>query len=63
MLVGNELMGIVTKRFNNEDLNSYIAKINMFPVSIMYNKDYEMKNIVFKIILFEKYELGITMSY
>ena len=56
-------MGILTKRFNNKDLNSYIAKINMFPISLMYNRDYEMKNIVFKIILFEKYELGITMSY
>ena len=63
MIIGNNLMGILTKRFNNKDLNSYIAKINMFPISLMYNRDYEMKNIVFKIILFEKYELGITMSY
>ena len=63
MIIGNNLMGILTKRFNNKDLNSYIAKINMFPISLMYNRDYEMKTIVFKIILFEKYELGITMSY
>ena len=63
MIIGNNLIGILTKRFNNKDLDSYIAKINMFPISLMYNRDYEMKNIVFKIILFEKYELGITMSY
>ena len=63
MIIGNNLMGILTKRFNNKDLDSYIAKINMFPISLMYNRDYEMKTIVFKIILFEKYELGITMSY
>ena len=63
MIIGNNLIGILTKRFNNKGLNSYIAKINMFPISLMYNRDYEMKTIVFKIILFEKYELGITMSY
>jgi|TARA_R110002167_G_scaffold16046_4_gene63476 hypothetical protein len=63
MIIGNNLIGILTKRFNNKDLDSYIAKINMFPISLMYNRDYEMKTIVFKIILFEKYELGITMSY
>ena len=63
MIIGNNLIGILTKRFNNKELDSYIAKINMFPISLMYNRDYEMKTIVFKIILFEKYELGITMSY
>ena len=63
MIIGNNLIGILTKRFNNKDLDSYIAKINMFPISLMYNRDYEMKTIVFKIILFEKYELGITMGY
>ena len=63
MIIVNNLIGILTKRFNNKGLNSYIAKINMFPISLMYNRDYEMKTIVFKIILFEKYELGITMSY
>tara|TARA_R110002110_G_scaffold414544_1_gene644876 strand:+ start:75 stop:266 length:192 start_codon:yes stop_codon:yes gene_type:complete len=63
MIIGNNLIGILTKRFNNKELDSYIAKINMFPISLMYNRDYEMKTIVFKIILFEKYELGITMGY
>ena len=54
MIVGDELIGIVSHKFKDDELDVYIAKINMFPISICFEKHYDSNHIEIKLILFNK---------
>jgi len=62
MIIGDNLIGIKSAKFNNKELNNYIIKISIFPFFIIYNIDYELKNITLRIGVFE-YSIGITIDY
>ena len=60
--VGDNLLGIHSARFNNNELNNHMIKIDMFPFSIIYNNDFNEKYIFLKIGIL-KYYIGITIDY
>ena len=62
MILGDNLIGIISEKFKEKDLNAYVLKINLFPFALIFEKHYDIKYYEIKIILFEKYNLGIYIS-
>ena len=62
MIMGDELIGVVSHKFDNNELNVYLAKINMFPISICFERHYDTDHMEIKLILFNKYNIGMFIS-
>ena len=62
MILGDDLIGLVSHKFDNNELNCYIVKLNMFPISISFERHYDDDVLEFKIILLQKYTIGLYVS-
>ena len=62
MIIGDELIGLVSHKFENNELDAYIIKINMFPISICFERHYNINHAEIKLILFNKYNFGLFIS-
>ena len=62
MIMGDELIGIVSHKFKDNELDVYVAKINMFPISICFEKHYDSNHTEIKLILFNKYIIGMFIN-
>ena len=62
MIIGDELIGFVSHKFNNKILYAYIIKVIMFPISICFEKHYDYDYIELKLILFNKYTIALYVS-
>lgn len=62
MIIGDELIGFVSHKFNNKILDAYIIKVSMFPISICFEKHYDYDYIELKLILFNKYTIALYVS-
>tara|TARA_Y100000004_G_C8816398_1_gene369966 strand:+ start:279 stop:476 length:198 start_codon:yes stop_codon:yes gene_type:complete len=60
--LGDNLIGILANRFNDNELNVYVINVNLFPISLYYEYFYEEKYIKIKMRLFNKIEFGFDVS-
>jgi len=63
MIIGDELIGILSTTFEDEDLNAYVLNINLFPISFYIQKHYDNNHIEIKIQLFNKIDFGMFIKY
>tara|TARA_R110000824_G_scaffold310700_1_gene497967 strand:+ start:7080 stop:7271 length:192 start_codon:yes stop_codon:yes gene_type:complete len=62
MILGDNVIGIISNRFNDEELNAYVFKINIFPFSFCIEKHYDILHTEIKFILFNTYTIGIYLA-
>ncbi len=62
MIIGDEFIGVISHKFNNNELDAYIYKVNIFPISICFENHYDSKHTEIKLILFNKYTIGLFIS-
>ena len=41
MIIGDDLIGLVSHKFNDNEMDCYIVKLNMFPISICFERHYD----------------------
>jgi len=63
MKIGDNLIGILSRTFEDGDLNAYVLNINLFPISLYFQKHYDNNHIEIKIKLFDKIEFGTFIRY
>tara|TARA_R110002012_G_scaffold57177_4_gene147258 strand:+ start:9123 stop:9314 length:192 start_codon:yes stop_codon:yes gene_type:complete len=62
MIIGDNFIGLISHKFNENELNAYVIKLNMFPISICFEKHYDISHMEIKLILFQKYSFGIFIN-
>ena len=62
MILGDNIIGIISNRFNDEELNTYVFKLSIFPFSFCFEKHYDISHTEIKLILFNTYTIGIYLA-
>jgi|TARA_S200002703_G_scaffold86455_2_gene74493 hypothetical protein len=63
MIIGDRNIGIIAKKFNNEQLDAYIININLFPFSFWVQSHLDTNHYEVKIELFNKINFGFFVKY
>ena len=56
--IGNANLGMIAININNEELDTSIININLFPVSIFLEKHNDMNYLEIRMVLFNKLTFG-----
>ena len=63
MKIGDNLIGVLSTTFKDENLNAYVLNINLFPISFYIQRHYDSNHIEIKIQLFNKIDFGMFIRY
>ena len=62
MILGNDLVGLISHKFKEKDLDSYLLKLYLYPISLIFERHYDLNIYEFKIELLNKYNIGIHIK-
>tara|TARA_Y100000592_G_C5482191_1_gene326406 strand:- start:17132 stop:17323 length:192 start_codon:yes stop_codon:yes gene_type:complete len=62
MILGDNIIGIASHRFDDNELNTYILKVNLFPFSFCFERNYDVSHTEIKLILFNTYTIGVYLA-
>lgn len=60
--MGNEFIGIFSQVLKDEEFDSYVITINMFPITIYLQAHYNLNHYEIKIEIFKKISFGIFVN-
>ena len=63
MKIGDNLIGVLSTTFKDENLNAYVLNINLFPISFYIQRHFDNNHFDIKIELFKKINFGMYIKY
>jgi len=61
--IGNNTLGILSMGFHDNDINTHVIKISIFPMSIFFETHYDINHFEIRIVLLNKFTSGIFIRY
>ena len=62
MQLGNDLVGIFIGNINDNKLNVFVINIRLFPISIFFEREHDLKSYELRLKFFNKLNIGMYLN-